>query len=382
MAEGQRQPQFSDLLVRLQDNAEAIPWPERRELAKAVCESIKAEGINETTLGLMFQLADDPKWEVRGDIADCLLGVPDDDFPRLAGKLSEDSNSWVQKAAERAIARRRRGQKTIERQKRGIDQVAEMYETIKNAHGEKAAERASEMAERLYNILAGATVHEMGSILTPLKSSAEALLSHIVEDKFNKKYFSKTLNKITNQTQTLELLMDDMKDYAEVTPRERRRERLLDVVKDAHQMALDKFESHKVDVSAVTFELDVPENITVDITRYQIVLAFKNIIKNAYESHAKKPGIFSEGFVRVEGKVVNGTAEIEFKDNGMGMSVEELEEQLRFIPGGTSKKSYGTGFGLPIARRKIVDHGGSINIESEDDVKTTVTVSLPVEANQ
>ncbi|QNN24035.1 HAMP domain-containing histidine kinase [Planctomycetales bacterium ZRK34] len=72
--------------------------------------------------------------------------------------------------------------------------------------------------------------------------------------------------------------------------------------------------------------------------------------------------------------------EVVVTDNGMGLSAEELDEVRRFEPGGTSKKTHGTGFGLPIAKRKIEDHGGSLAIDSEEDKGTTVTITLPVEA--
>ena len=64
----------------------------------------------------------------------------------------------------------------------------------------------------------------------------------------------------------------------------------------------------------------------------------------------------------------------------MGLSAEELDEVRRFVPGGTSKKTYGTGFGLPTAKRKLEAHGGALAIESEVDKGTTVTVTLPIES--
>jgi len=57
-----------------------------------------------------------------------------------------------------------------------------------------------------------------------------------------------------------------------------------------------------------------------------------------------------------------------------------LAEVRRFVPGGTSKKTHGTGFGLPIAKRKIEDHGGSLAIESKEDAGTTIVITLPIEA--
>lgn len=76
--------------------------------------------------------------------------------------------------------------------------------------------------------------------------------------------------------------------------------------------------------------------------------------------------------------VDEGRLEIVIRDMGMGLSAEELAEVRRFVPGGTSKKTYGTGFGLPVAKRKIDGHGGSLAIDSQDGTGTIVTITLPV----
>ncbi len=45
----------------------------------------------------------------------------------------------------------------------------------------------------------------------------------------------------------------------------------------------------------------------------------------------------------------------------------------------TSKKEHGTGFGLPLAVKIVQsEHGGSLTIESDVGVGTTVIVILPI----
>jgi signal transduction histidine kinase len=381
MADGPIQKRFADTLARLQKDPESIAWPERRALAKAVCESLASAGPSETALGLMFQLADDSKWEVRKDVADCLLLVPDDDFNRLTANLSGDPNSFVRKAAERALDRRRRGERTAERRRRGLDQVADLQSAIEKRFGAEAAEKAGQMAERLYDVMVGATAHDMKGILTPIKSSTESLLKLLAEGNVDPKSFRKELSRIADRLAIMERLMEDMRTYAQATPPERRRERFLDVLNDAHGMVKDVFAATNRDASKVAVEIDVPENITVEISRYQIVVAVANVLKNAYESFATGPDTFQAGRVQVSARQVGeDKVEIVVRDDGMGLSKEELAEVRRFVPGGTSKKVHGTGFGLPIARRKIVDHGGTLSIDSEEDRGTTVMITLPLEA--
>ena len=358
-----------------------MPWSQRRALAKAAAEQLAQVGPTEAAMSLLLVLAEDPKWEVRKDVADCLLMVPDDEFPRLAAKLSEDSNLFVQKATQRALDRRRRGQQTAQKKRRDLDQLQDQYANIEKMHGSIAAEKARQMAERLYDVLVGATVHDMRNILGPLKSGITSLLGHLNDNGLDATLFKKNLTKMGHQAEMLERLLDDMRAYSQPTPADRRRERLVDVVKEAHGMVLDAFRATGRDPAKVKVWIDVPENLTVEMSRYQIVRAVSNVLKNAYESFANDPQTFSAGEVRLIARTVDGEyVEIVVEDNGMGLSAEELEEVRRFVPGGTSKKTHGTGFGLPIAKRKIEDHGGSLAIDSQEDKGTTVTITLPVEA--
>jgi signal transduction histidine kinase len=381
MTDQPAQLDLAQMMSQLQQDREALDWPERRALVKAVAEHLSRVGPTEAALALLLVLAEDPKWEVRKDVADCLMLVPDDDFPRLAAKLSQDSNLFVQKATERALDRRRRGQQTAQKKRRGLDQVQDQYANIEKMHGTIAAEKARQMAERLYDVLVGATVHDMRNILGPLKSGIAALLGHLGDNSFDAKLFEKSLTKMGHQAEMLERLLEDMRAYSQPTPADRRRERLIDVVKEAHGIVLDAFHATGRDPSLVRVGIDVPENLTAEMSRHQIVRAVSNVLKNAYEAFANDPQTFASGEVCLTARSVNGErVEVVVVDNGMGLSAEELEDVRRFVPGGTSKKTHGTGFGLPIAKRKIEDHGGLLAIDSEEDKGTTVTITLPVDA--
>ena len=96
-----------------------------------------------------------------------------------------------------------------------------------------------------------------------------------------------------------------------------------------------------------------------------------NIIKNAIES------IEGEGLILValQFGTKKGTVDIVIRDNGAGMSEQELEKiGLPFY----TTKSKGTGLGTMITNRLIRNVGGKVHYTSTQDVGTTVTVTLPV----
>jgi PAS domain S-box-containing protein len=67
-------------------------------------------------------------------------------------------------------------------------------------------------------------------------------------------------------------------------------------------------------------------------------------------------------------------------DQGIGMGPEEIPVALapfRQISSGLQRRYEGTGLGLPIAKQLVEMHGGTLTIESQRRVGTTVTIVLP-----
>ena len=384
-AMGEPAPQLDVLhaAALLQPGSQATPWPQRRALVKAVAQHVERSGPSDELTALLMVLAADPKWEVRSDVADCLMLLDADAFTKLAAGLGDDDNAFVRQAVERAMDRRRRGRECSQRKRRGLDHVQDQYATIEESHGSIAAQRAHAMAERLYDILVGATVHDMRNVLTPLKSMISSLKGHLADGRIEPRLFEKNLVKMGHQVEMIDRMLEDMRTYSQPTPSNRRRERLKDMVHEANGAVLDIFQATGRNVSPVTVEIDVPENLTVDVARFDMVRALVNLLKNAYESHATSPESFKPGTVWVTARPAsNDRIEIIFQDDGMGLSPDELDNLRRFLPGSSSKKTYGTGFGLPTAKRKIEAHGGSLGIDSTEGKGTTIIVTIPVESGE
>lgn len=378
MTAEQRQSTLTAALATLQQDRDAIAWPERRQLAVMLGEALRAGNGQGELLSLVHLLAQDAKPEVRQGIADLLAVLDDNAFAPLAARLSEDSNAFVRNAAQRAVDRRRRGQKEAGRKKRGIEQLLADYTAMEREHGRVAAEKARRLSERLYDLLVGATVHDMRAIVTPAKANAVSLLAHLDEGNADPKVLREGVTKIADRLEFLERLLEDMRSYSQPLPTQRSRARLADMVTEAIGIVRDNMIAAQRDPAKVQLTIAVPEGVMLRAARHQLVIAITNVIKNAYEALAGQSGQFQGGQVDIRAEMIANEVRIVVRDTGQGLPAEDLRELRQFIPGRTTKKNRGTGFGLPIARRNILAHGGTIDIDSVIERGTTVTITLPL----
>ncbi len=102
--------------------------------------------------------------------------------------------------------------------------------------------------------------------------------------------------------------------------------------------------------------------------RDQIKQVLYNLIKNAMQA------IRGAGLLRLGVKADDAWVEIEVTDNGKGIARDDLPHVLE--PYFTTKQE-GSGLGLMIVQRIVRDHGGELELESEEGRGTTVRVKLP-----
>jgi signal transduction histidine kinase len=103
-----------------------------------------------------------------------------------------------------------------------------------------------------------------------------------------------------------------------------------------------------------------------------------NLIGNAIDACALDPGEDNRRH-RVQVRLSREPAHvvIEVQDNGAGMDDETRSKLFsRFF---STKGASGTGLGLMVSHKVVIEHGGSISVASEPGKGSTFTAKLPIE---
>ena len=171
-------------------------------------------------------------------------------------------------------------------------------------------------------------------------------------------------------------LVEEMLDLAKVEAGKLQIDRVTTrpgaLLADSLVMLRSTAEAAKVEI-AVNGDLSTWPMLEGDPVKLKQV--FVNLIGNAIKFTPE------EGRVTVSAEINEGELQIRIRDTGIGMRAEDIPLVLQpfyRVHSALDSKHQGAGLGLPFAKSVIELHGGSLAIESELEVGTTVTVTLPL----
>ena len=168
--------------------------------------------------------------------------------------------------------------------------------------------------------------------------------------------------------------------------------RLDEMIKDLlefSKVTQKKIEFKKVDVNKVLEQTKLNLKYAIDANNAKInyntlptvygdemliELLFQNIISNSIKYKSKESPKIDITAIKQTNKYL-----FAIKDNGIGMSPEHLERIFTIFQRLHSNDEYeGTGIGLAIAEKIVIQHGGKIWAESEPEKGTTFYFTLPI----
>jgi two-component system nitrogen regulation sensor histidine kinase NtrY len=196
--------------------------------------------------------------------------------------------------------------------------------------------------------------HEVKNPLTPIQLSAERLrrkFGPLVGDK--REALEQYADVIVRQTNDLRRIVDEFSRFARMPAPERKPLDLGRLLSDAVLLQ----ESARPEIR---FRLDLPEHAvlaTLDST--MINQAVTNLMKNAAEAIEENPAEEgSAGEIRVRLSGDTETIVIDIQDNGPGLP----DNPARLFEPYVTHRSKGTGLGLPIVKKIVEEHDGTLEL--------------------
>lgn len=230
----------------------------------------------------------------------------------------------------------------------------------------RTIEEKNAMKRRMTNNVS----HELKTPVCIVKGYLDTIVDNPDMDERSRNHFMRKAQENINR---MDMLIKDIStlnrfdDGADVIPTE-----LLDfhdVVMTVESEALESGIMHDM-----AFVNNVPEGTTINGNFSLLVAMLHNLLKNAVAySHGTKVG------VRLD-REENGIYHFTFFDDGVGVGPEHIEhlfERFYCVDSGRSRKSSGTGLGLPIVKDTVEFHKGTIEVSNAEEGGLEFHFSIP-----
>jgi nitrogen fixation/metabolism regulation signal transduction histidine kinase len=241
-----------------------------------------------------------------------------------------------------------------------VDGFNAMVRSLK-AHQQEMAEMGKKVA---WAEMARKVAHEIKNPLTPIQLSAEHILK-VYEDRGEDfdKALKESISYIIGEVENLRRISQEFMEIARDTTLCKEPCDLKEVL-EGMLAPYKKLLASRIRFRETYEGADF--NCLADAAK--IGTAFCNIVTNAIEA------VKETGEIVVLVRRGDQGLMVSIRDSGPGMSREVLDKIFEPY---FSTKTAGTGLGLPIAKKIIEDHGGSVRVASGPGRGTTVTVDLP-----
>ena len=254
----------------------------------------------------------------------------------------------------------------IESEDKNEDEITDLAKSINTMINEVA------VADKMKNDFISTVSHELRTPLTAIKGWGEMLKELDGEDR---EISRRGTEVIINESERLSHLVEELLDFSRMQSGNLTlRLEKIDVLAELDEAVFVFKERSKRDSIEINYNApEIPAPMMGDPNRIKQV--FVNILDNAFKYN--KQG----GYVKVDAKVDDGVLTINFSDTGCGIAPEDLPNvKKKFYKANIQVR--GSGIGLAVVDEIIKLHNGDIEINSEVDVGTTVTVGIPIYKNQ
>ena len=213
--------------------------------------------------------------------------------------------------------------------------------------------------------------HEIKNPLTPIQLSAERMQHKLLEKLTGQdaKILQRSTETIVNQVEALKKMVNEFSEYARIPELELYQldfNRLIREVLALYETAGTQERGY---IPRINIKLSKePSLIRGDPARLRQVI--HNLLQNAQDALVDVPN----PIITVCTEILPNGVQFSVSDNGKGFA-EQIKAQV-FEPYVTTKAK-GTGLGLPIVKKIVDEHNGTIQIENIQPQGAKVTIVLP-----
>lgn len=223
--------------------------------------------------------------------------------------------------------------------------------------------------DRYFSVLA----HDLRNPFAGLKGYIDLLKSDF--DNFSKEEIFEMLESIEVITNKTYLLLENLLDWSRIqlnrTNYSPKNFTLKEVVKNEVELFHEQAKFKKVNL---VFYVEDSCSVFADVNMISAII--RNLISNALKFSKEN------GYISINSKIVNSYAEVSVTDNGIGMSKDVLKKlfltESSKIQKGTNNEK-GHGFGLLLVKEFVHKNGGTIEINSELNLGTTIKFTIPID---
>lgn len=201
--------------------------------------------------------------------------------------------------------------------------------------------------------------HEIKNPLTPIQLSAERIKRKFKSDVQDPENLEQMTDVIVRQTEDLRRIVDEFSKFARMPEPTQSRQDLSALLRDAVSL-------QEAGQPGVRFEASIPDHpVWASVDQTMIMQAFTNLLKNGGEAietrREKRPDDVFDPALRI--RLEDGPAvQITIADNGIGLP----QDRVRLFEPYVTNREKGTGLGLPIVRKIIEQHGGTLELSDAD----------------
>jgi len=217
----------------------------------------------------------------------------------------------------------------------------------------------------------GDVSHELRTPLSYIKGYTQLLLDDIVEDKEEQK---KYLSLIARESNRLQGIVEDLIDLTKLEENVCKLELVPLPLSQCIEDTLQKYEPI-LQEQHLKLEMDLDSDVIILGDEGRINQIICNIVKNAI-CYSREGGT-----INIELLSENGQCQLNIRDNGIGMSAEDVAkvtERFYRVNKARSRFDGGTGIGLSIVNKLMQLHNGKLLIESRLNDGTNVKLIFPL----